>query len=134
MRQRKKTSPKEKIDWKYFSSQPELQDQYMVEVVNRFHALGKEEEGEEEKSEKVDVGNKARRRVSANVRYQHFIEANSKAMKSLSKVKRIKKSCHSDHPDVIKARKEVEGRHEKYIQEKSTESKDSLKAAHDLTL
>ena len=130
LRQPKSTGPKEKIDWKYFSSRPELQDQYTMEVVNRFQPLGEEEEGEEEVSEEEeDVRNVGRRGVSATMRYQHFIEANSKTMKSLTKVKRGKKSRHSNHPDVVEARKKVEGSHEKYIRGKSDELKDSLKAA-----
>ena len=56
LRQPKSTGPKEKIDCKYFSSRPELQDQYTVEVVNHFQALGEEEEGEEEDVRNVEGG------------------------------------------------------------------------------
>ena len=63
--------------------------------------------------------------MSVTMRYQHFIETNSKTMKSLPKVKRGKKSRHSDHPDVVEAWKDVEGSHEKYIRGKS----DKLKPA-----
>ncbi|XP_072120689.1 craniofacial development protein 2-like [Mobula birostris] len=93
LQQPQATGPKEKIDWKAFSSQPILQAQYTVDMRNYFGPL---ERGEEK---------------TATDRYQRLIDAHTDATKSLPTVKRIKKSRISKHPDVVAARSVVNACH-----------------------
>ncbi|XP_072123388.1 uncharacterized protein [Mobula birostris] len=86
LRQPKATGPKEKIDWKAFSSHPILQAQYTVEVRNRFGPLERREE------------------EAATDCYQWLIATQTDATKSLPTVKQIKKSRILKHPDVVAAR------------------------------
>ena len=60
LRQPKPTGPKEKVDWKSFSSRPDLLAQYTGEVLNHFHVLWREREAEEE--EKENEGKREERR------------------------------------------------------------------------
>ena len=58
------------------------------------------------------------------------MEANSEARKSLPKVKRVKRSRKSDHPDVVAARKIAEKQHDAYNRSRMEQLKDSLKSAN----
>ena len=83
-----------KYDWKKFSESPDLQQEYTVEVRNRFQIL---------EDEDLTEG------------YQRFVEANKEAMEAcVPKRVRTKRTSHSKHSDVIKARKKMEIASQKY--------------------
>ena len=104
-----KPSQRVKYDWKKFSESPDLQRQYTVEVRNRFQIL--EEEGPTEG-------------------YQRFVEANWEAMEAcVPKRGRTKRASHSKHPDVIKAREEMEVASKKFFATGSEDDNESMKQA-----
>ena len=94
LRQLKTTGFNEKVDWKAFSSRPDLQAKYIVVVLNRFHVLGSKREDEGEGEEENERG-ELRREEDATTLYQHFIVANLEAKKSLPKVNQVKRSHNS---------------------------------------
>ena len=60
---------------------------------------------------------------------KRFTEANTEAMKLPPKVKRIKKSRVSEHPEVLSLRKEVQESAEELRNKATDEARDNLEAA-----
>ncbi|CAH1266640.1 Hypp3466 [Branchiostoma lanceolatum] len=100
---KKKTEPRKgQYDWNLFKNSRVLQEQYTVEVHNRFQPLQEVEE-------------------SATDRYERFTKATQEAAeKVVSLKKRGRKTRHSEDPRVAKARHELNNTYGRY-KENTTE-------------
>ena len=108
-----KTPARTKYDWRAFSESSELQDRYTLIVRNRFEAL------------KVDQNP-----VTANDTYECFVAANKTAMdKVVPKKVREQRKTFSKHPDVIRAREEVEKAYKLIIADTSESNRHKLNSA-----
>jgi hypothetical protein len=108
-----KPSQRVRYDWKKLSESSDLQQQYTVEVRNRFQILEEEEDPTE--------------------RYQRFTEANREAMETcVPKRERTKRTSHSKHPDVIEARERMVVASQKYNLTGSEEDSELLKQTKEL--
>ena len=104
-----------RYDWKKFSESPELQQQYTVEVQNRFQILDEDEDPTE--------------------RYQRFVEANKEATEIVvPKKERTKKLSISKHPDVIQAREELEKACQNECGKNKEDHTEWVKSARDLLM
>lgn len=105
-----KPSHRTRYDWKLFSASHELQEQYTVEVRNRFGVLGGGED--------------------ANGKYQRFVEANRRAMEACVPVKeRKKRVSFLKHPEIVRARNIMEAASLKSSAASSEEDNQQLKEA-----
>ena len=105
-----KPNPRVVYDWKAFATSSELQQEYTIEVHNRFQILEEEEDPSE--------------------RYQRFIEANKEAAQAcVPKRRRVKASLCTKHPDVLTARQKVEEASQKLEEVSSEENRTQLKEA-----
>ena len=108
-----KTPSRPQYDWRAFSERSELQDQYTVIVRNRFEAL------------KVDLSP-----VTASDKYECFIAANKTAMDTVVPKKvQGQRRAFSKHPDVIRAREEVEKAYKQIITDTSESNRHNLNTA-----
>ena len=108
-----KTPARTQYDWRAFSERSELQDQYTLTVRNRFEAL------------MVD-----RNPGTASEKYECFISANKTAMdKVVPKKVQGKRRAFSKHPDVIRAREEVEKAYKQIIKDTSESNRHELNLA-----
>jgi hypothetical protein len=110
LRANKANGRRVKHNWQAFGKDPVLQQQYAVEVRNRFLALQKDGE-------------------TATETYQHFVDANEEAMNLVPVIKRSKKHHQSDHPRIVTARKAVDTARAIFLTSGSEDHLDDLKAA-----
>ena len=103
-----KATPARKLDWKAFASECDLQACNNIMVKNNFQVADQEE--------------------STRDCYQHFTEANTEAMKLLPKVRHIKESRVSEHPEVQSSQKGVQESAGKLRNEATEEARDKLTA------
>ena len=100
-----KTERKVRYDWKRFASSPEIQQNYTVEVMNRYQALEAEDD---------DNG----------ACYEKFVEANRQAMEECVPLKPKKKSVHtSTNPQVVAAREKADEAHSTWDQDSTAENR-----------
>ena len=105
-----KAPARTQYDWRAFSERGELQDQYTLIVRNRFEAL------------KVD-----KNPVTTNDKYECFIAANMTAMdKVVPRKVQGQRRTFSKHPDVIRAREEVEKAYKLIIADNSESNRLNL--------
>ena len=108
-----KTERKTRYDWKRFASSPEIQQNYTVEVMNRYQALEAEDD---------DNG----------ACYEKFVEANRQAMEECVPLKPKKKSVHtSTNPQVVAAREKADKAHSTWDQDSTAENRAAWRLALD---
>jgi hypothetical protein len=84
-----KPNHKTRYDWKLFSASHELQEQYTMEVRNRFQMHEAEE--------------------SASEKFQRFVVANKQSMEAcVPIIERKKQASYLKHPEIVRARAMVE--------------------------
>ena len=103
-------SPRARYDWKAFSSGPDLQAMYTVEVCNRFQMIGEEDPSE---------------------RYQRFIEANEGAMKVEKAHQSYSKSQSEEDSELLKeARQLLYSTYDRLKEEEVMENVRMVQEAH----
>ena len=108
-----KPCPKIRHDWKEFSTSPDLQARYTVEVRNRFQLLGVEE--------------------SPNAMYMRFVAAHEAATREcVPTLEKARISLRSKHPEVVAARGKVVDARQSFNCEGTTENREMLNEAKQL--
>ena len=98
---------KVKYAWGDLKADRQLQEQYAIEIRNRFHVL--QEEKEDEKASET---------------YQRFVIANQQAAETcLKQIKKVRQKEHSSDPKVTIARKEMKTAYTSFITDKGEDSK-----------
>ena len=103
-----KTPRKVRYDWKEFSQNTDLQEQYTVSVRNRFQVLESDSNGE---------------------KYDKFVQANKEAMKSLPPKPKSKKKLRSSDARVTEARQKAQQAQSQFEASKSEDDKELWSAA-----
>ena len=97
-------------DWKAFTTNPELQARYTVEVRNRFQLLDTEE--------------------NPNTTTERLMTAHTEATKEcVPVVERTRKSQRSKHPEIVTAREEVVKIRARHDREMTESSRDAMNKA-----